>query len=105
MFASQVTFILISLLHSGLGVFALLRNPTNTINRRFCIYAQTFSAWVFFIFFVLQTTDPSLATFRLRLVFCAAAFIPSTFLFFSSVFPDRVELPVNRYLSIFFFTI
>ena len=24
---------------------------------------------------------------------------------FSSVFPDRVELPVNRYLSIFFFTI
>lgn len=105
MFASQVTFILISLLHSGLGVFALLRNPTNTINRRFCIYAQTFSAWVFFIFFVLQTTDPSLATFRLRLVFCAAAFIPSTFFFFSSVFPDRVELPVNRYLSIFFFTI
>ena len=105
MFASHVTFIPILLLHAGLGVFVLLRNPANTINRRFCIFAQTFSVWVFFIFFVLQTTDPSLATFRLRLVFCAAAFIPSTFFFFSSVFPDRVERPIDQYQIVVFFVI
>ena len=53
MFASHVTFIPILLLHAGLGVFVLLRNPANTINRRFCIFAQTFSVWVFFIFFAI----------------------------------------------------
>jgi len=82
-----------------------LRNPANTINRRFCIFTLAISLWIFFIFFLLQTREPGLAAFRLKLVFCAAMFIPSTFFFFSSVFPDRVELPINRYLSIFFFTI
>src|SRR3990167_7387548 len=105
MLVSHVMFVLISLLHAGLGVFVLLRNPANIINRRFCVFAQTFSAWVFFVFFILQTTDPVLATFRLRLVFCAAVFIPSTFFFFSSVFPDRIERPIDRYLSVFFFAI
>ncbi|MBI2472222.1 MAG: PAS domain S-box protein [Planctomycetes bacterium] len=105
MYASHIVFIIIALLHAGLGVFVLLRNPANIINRRFCVFAQTFSAWVFFIFFILQTTDPVLATFRLRLVFCAAVFIPSTFFFFSSVFPDRVERPIDRYLIVSFFAI
>lgn len=105
MFVSHVMFILISLLHAGLGVFVLLRNPANIINRRFCVFAQTFSAWIFFVFFILQTTDPVLATFRLRLVFCVAVFIPSTFFFFSSVFPDCIKRPIDRYLSVFFFAI
>ncbi|MDO8141994.1 MAG: ATP-binding protein [Candidatus Brocadiales bacterium] len=105
MYASHIVFIIIALLHAGLGVFVLLRNPANIINRRFCVFAQTFSAWVFFIFFILQTTDPVLATFRLRLVFCAAVFIPSTFFFFSSVFPDRIERSVDRYLIVSFFAI
>lgn len=105
MFASQVIFIFIFLLIAGLGVFVLLRNPANTVNKRFCIFALAISLWIFFVFFLLQTTNPGLATFRLKLVFCAAMFIPSTFFFFSSVFPDRVEIPINRYLSIFFFTI
>ncbi|HHT9136760.1 MAG TPA: ATP-binding protein [Candidatus Wunengus sp. YC60] len=105
MLASQIIFIFIFLLIAGLGVFVLLRNPANTINKRFCIFALAISLWIFFIFFLLQTTEPGLAAFRLKLVFCAAMFIPSTFFFFSSVFPDRVEMPVNRYLSIFFFAI
>lgn len=105
MFASQVIFIFIFLLIAGHGVFVLLRNPANTINRRFCIFTLAISLWIFFIFFLLQTQEPDLAAFRLKLVLCAAIFIPSTFFFFSSVFPDRVELPINRYLSIFFFTI
>src|SRR3972149_5568941 len=105
MFASQVIFIFIFLLIAGHGFFVLLRNPANTINRRFCIFTLAISLWIFFIFFLLQTREPGLAAFRLKLVFCAAMFIPSTFFFFSSVFPDRVELPINRYLSIFFFTI
>ncbi|MBM4064421.1 MAG: PAS domain-containing protein [Planctomycetes bacterium] len=102
---SQILFIFMFLLIAGLGVFVLLRNPANTINRRFCLFALAISLWIFFIFFMLQTREPGLAAFRLKLVFCAAMFIPSTFFFFSSVFPDRVELSVNRYLSIFFFAI
>lgn len=105
MFASHVVFIFISLLHTGLGVFVLLKNPANIINRRFCVFAQCFSVWVFLVFYTLQTSEPVSATFRLRLVFCAAAFIPSTFFFFSSIFPDRVERPVDRYLGMLFFVI
>ncbi|KAA0245240.1 MAG: PAS domain-containing protein [Candidatus Brocadia sp. AMX2] len=105
MIASQVIFIFIFLLIAGIGVFVLLRNPANVINKRFCIFAHVVSVWIFFIFFLLQTTDTTLATFRLKLVFCAAVFIPPTFFSFSSVFPDRTERPIERYLSISFFII
>lgn len=105
MSVSHIGFIFIALLHAGLGIFVLLRDPANVINRRFCIFEQVFSAWTFFIFFILQTAEPGLAAFRLRLVFCAAVFIPSTFSFFSSVFPDRIETTINRYLCMFFFAI
>ena len=105
MLASQVIFIFMFLLIAGLGVFVLLRNPANTINKRFCVFAHAISLWIFSIFFTHLTPDPALATFRLRLVFCAAMFIPSAFFFFSSVFPDQVESSISRYLSISFFAI
>ncbi len=82
-----------------------MRNPANVINKRFCFFAQVISVWIFLVFFLHLATAVALATFRLRLVFCAAIFIPSTFFFFSSVFPDRVERSVDRYLSIVFFSI
>lgn len=100
---SQIEFLLISLLHAGLGIFVLLKSPKNIINKRFCIFAFVTSLWVFFIYLTLQTVDPVAATFRLRLVFCAAAFMPACFFFFTSVFPDRIERLRNRSLSIFFF--
>ncbi|HHT9119303.1 MAG TPA: ATP-binding protein [Candidatus Hypogeohydataceae bacterium YC41] len=93
------------LLHAGLGVFVLQKNPQNIINRRFCIFAQVLAIWALFVFLTLQTTDPVLATFRLRLVFCAALFMPSTFFFFTSIFPDGVERSFDKRLSIFFFAI
>lgn len=105
MFAINVVILLISLLYTGLGFFVLLRNPADVINKRFCIVANTFCAWAFLIFFMLQTTDPVLATFRLKLVFSAATFIPSTLFFFTSVFPDKKESFIDRYLSIVFFVI
>lgn len=105
MFASQVVFIFVLLLNAGLGFFVLLRNPANIVNRRFCIFAYTLTAWIFFVFLTISTTDPMQATHRLRLVFCAALFIPPTFFLFSSIFPDQVERPIDRYLSIFFFAI
>lgn len=105
MLVNQIVFIFISLLHAGLGIFVLLKNPANIINRRFCVFAYAFSIWIFFVYITLQTKDPTSAAFRLRLVFCAATFIPSTFFFFSSIFPDRIERSVNRYTSIFFFAI
>ena len=88
-----------------LGFSYFLRNPANTINKRFCVFAHAISLWIFSIFFTHLTPDPALATFRLRLVFCAAMFIPSAFFFFSSVFPDQVESSISRYLSISFFAI
>ncbi|GAB61543.1 MAG: PAS domain-containing protein [Candidatus Jettenia sp.] len=103
--ASRIVFILISLLIAGLGIFVFLRNPTNGINKRFCLFSHVISIWIFFVFLVLHTTDPILATFRLKLVFSAAIFIPSTFFFFSSIFPDRKERLIDRYLSISFFVI
>lgn len=105
MLAINLMNLLISLLYAGLGFFVLLRNPSNVINKRFCIVANTFCVWAFFIFFTLQATDPVQATIRLRLVFCAAAFIPSTLFFFTSVFPDRAERSIDRYFSVFFFVI
>src|SRR3989338_8447104 len=105
MLATHILSILIPFLYAGIGFFVLLRNPANVINKRFCIFANAFCVWSSLIWFTLQTTDPLLATFRLRLVFCAASFLPSTLFFFSSVFPDRAVLPINRYLSIFFFII
>lgn len=105
MLATHIVSVLISLLYAGLGFFVLLRNPSDVINRRFCVVANVFCAWSFLVFYILQSTDPLLAAFRLRLVFCAAAFIPSAFFFFASVFPDRVERPINRYLNILFFSL
>ena len=105
MLTTYIVNILISLLYSGIGFFVLLRNPANVINKRFCIFANAFCVWSSLIFFTLQTTDPLLATFRLRLVFCAASFLPATLFFFTSVFPDRTESVIDRYLSILFFAI
>lgn len=105
MIALNVINILICLLYAGLGLFVLLRNPVNVINKRFCIVANTFCIWAFFILFTLQTTDPVVATFRLRLVFCAATFIPSTLFYFTLVFPDKLESFINRYFCISFFVI
>lgn len=102
MFPTHIESLFISLLYAGLGFFVLWRKPADTINKRFCILSNIFCVWAFFIFYILQTTDPVLAVFRLRLVFCAAAFIPSAFFFFASIFPDRTERPIDRYLSIFF---
>lgn len=105
MFVNQAVLIFVFLLHAGLGVFVLLSNPANVINKRFCAFAQALSIWSFFIFLTLQTTDPASATLRLRLVFCAALFIPSTLFFFSSVFPDLAERSVDQYLSRCFFAV
>ncbi|MCF6154906.1 MAG: PAS domain-containing protein [Candidatus Brocadia sp.] len=105
MLATHIVNIFISLLYAGLGFFVFLRNPSSVINKRFCIVANVFCVWSFLVFFTLQAADPVLAAFRLKLVFCAAAFIPSAFFFFISVFPDRVERPIDRYFSIIFFIV
>ncbi len=105
MLAINIMNLLVSLLYAGIGFFVLFRNQANVINKRFCIAANTFCVWASFIFFMLQTTDPVQATFRLRLVFSAATFIPSTLFFFTSVFPDKKETTINRYLSRVFFVI
>lgn len=100
---SALTFI--TAFYAGIGIFVLMKNPSNVVNRRFCIFAQAFAVWNFFIFFTLQTNDPALATYRLRLVFCAASFIPFSFFFFSSVFPDRLESRINKILGFLFLMI
>src|SRR3989339_531681 len=105
MLVNQAVFIFIILLIAGLGIFVLLKNPATITNKRFCIFAHVLSVWIFFVFFTVCTTDPVSASYRLRLVFCSALFIPSSFFFFSSVFPDRVERSIDRYLSIAFFSI
>ena len=105
MLANHIVSVFISLLYAGLGFFVLLRDPANIVNKRFCIVANIFCVWASFIFFTHLTIDPVMATFRLRLVFCAATFIPSTFFFFTSVFPDKKEGFINRHLSILFLVI
>lgn len=105
MLATQIVFVFILLTVFGLGIFVLLKNPSNIINKRFCIFTHILCVWIFLVFFTISTTDPVSATYRLRLVFCAALFIPSSFFFFTSIFPDRVEQPADKYLSILFFVI
>ncbi|MCF6148583.1 MAG: hypothetical protein E3K37_07985 [Candidatus Kuenenia sp.] len=102
MYFNQSALTFITAFYAGIGIFVLLKNPSNVVNRRFCIFAQTFAVWNFFIFFTLQTNNPVLATYRLRMVFCAAAFIPFSFFFFSTVFPDRLESRLNKILSCLF---
>lgn len=105
MLATQIVYILICLLIAGLGIFVFLREPVSILNKRFCIFSHVLSIWIFFIFLVVCTTDPTSAAYRLKLVYCAALFIPSSFFFFSSIFPDKVERSVDKHLSIFFFTV
>lgn len=105
MFVSQIIIFITFLMDVCIGTFVLCRNPANIVNRRFCVFTYTLAAWILSIFLVLQTADTVSATFRLRMVFSAALFIPSAFFFFTSIFPDRIERPIDRYLSIFFFAI
>lgn len=105
MFINQALSCFIALFHVGLGMFVLLKNPASSVNKRFCVFVQVISVWIFFIFFTVSTTDPISATFRLRLVFCAALFIPPSFFFFSSVYPDQRESSKSRYISLSFFCI
>lgn len=105
MLLNQMVFIFISLFIMGLGFFVLVRDSTNIINKRFCVFTQIVSVWIFFIFLTVSTTNPISAAYRLRLVYSAAIFIPASFFFFTSIFPDRVERTIDRYLSISFFII
>lgn len=105
MLVSQIIFVFIFLLIAGLGVFVFLRDPTSNINKRFCVFALAFCVWIIFNFYVHFATEPQIIVVRVRIVFCAALFIPSAFFFFSSVFPDKIEQPTDKYLSILFFVI
>lgn len=103
--AHQVVFLFLSLLIAGLGLFVFLRNPVNSINKRFCIFSSAISIWIAFNFFIHLSLEAEIIIFRVRLVFCSAAFIPFTFFFFSSIFPDLEEKHIDRYLTILFFSI
>lgn len=105
MLVTQIVFIFIFLLIAGLGALVFLKNPANNINKRFCIFANTLSIWIAFNFFVHLSLEPEVIVFRVKLVFCSGAFIPSTFFFFSSIFPDREEKRIDRYINISFFAI
>lgn len=100
MFTSQIIFSFISLLIAGLGAFVFFKNPSSKINKRFCIFTSVLSIWIVLNFYVHLTTKQEIILFRVRIVFCAAAFIPSTFFFFSSIFPDRKENHIDGYISI-----
>lgn len=105
MFLSQISFFFIFLLIAGLGVFVFFKNPSSKINKRFCIFASVLSVWIILNFYVHLATKPEIILLRVRCVFCVATFIPSTFFFFSSIFPDQKESHADRYISIFSFAI
>jgi len=105
MFVSQGLFVFVFLFVAGLGFFVLSRDASNCVNKRFCIFTLALSVWIILIFLTISTVDQRSAVFRLRLVYCAALFVPFAFFFFTSVFPDTIELPAHRYLSRLFFII
>ncbi|MDR4509991.1 MAG: ATP-binding protein [Candidatus Brocadiaceae bacterium] len=99
----QATYILISLCIGGLGIFVFLKDPRNSINKRFFLYTLVIAVWVFSINLTLLAKDTTIATSRLRIVFSVASLMGPSFFFFSSVFPDRKERTFQRYLCLLFF--
>src|SRR3990172_10305777 len=105
MHISNIVILLTSIMYVCLGTFVLWKNSSNSVNRRFCLFSYTLAAWAFLVFIVPQTEDTALSVLMVRLVFCVAIFIPATLFFFTSIFPDQVKRPTDRYLSIFFFAV
>ncbi|OHB34221.1 MAG: hypothetical protein A2Y08_00970 [Planctomycetes bacterium GWA2_40_7] len=105
MHISNIVILLTSIMYVCLGTFVLWKNSSNSVNRRFCLFSYTLAAWAFLVFIVPQTEDTALSVLMVRLVFCVAIFIPATLFFFTSIFPDQVKRPTDRYLSILFFAV
>jgi len=83
------------LLNLGLGLLVYLRDtPYRRVNISFSLFSLSLGGWAFSIFMIFLSNDPMWKLFWVRMSFVTSSNVPSTFLYFSLIFPKE-----KRYIS------
>jgi signal transduction histidine kinase len=91
----NIVLLLTFLLNVGLGLLVYLKDsPHRRVNISFSVLSWTLAGWVFSVAMFFIFKEQAWRLFWARMSFATASNIPSTFLYFSLVFPKE-----NRYVS------
>lgn len=93
---------IVSLANLLLGLLVLYNNPKNPANLSFSVLTFSLALWVLTWAMAFSSGDPISQLFWTRAMMVGASVIPSSFLYFSYVFPNS-ELKIKKtYLLLFF---
>src|SRR5512136_2602283 len=94
---TTLPLITVFLLNAGLGflVFSSRTSVHRRVNLAFSLFAWSLSSWIFCILMIFLFTDPDSRLLWLKLGFVASSNIPSTFLYFSVIFPNEKRVPTS----------
>ena len=93
---SSFLLLLAFLVNLGLGLVVYLKNdPRSPINISFAILSWASAGWVLSVLMIYVFKEESLRLFSVRMSFAFSAIIPSSFLYFSLIFPDKKRF-LNR---------
>ena len=86
----------------SLGLFVLLQNWRSSINRTFSFITLLTAFWILSIFILFRSREMAQYIFWGKMAFAAPSLIPSTFLYFTRVFPkrDRPLVTIEKFLLI-----
>jgi len=78
------------LLNAGLGILVYLRDsPHRRVNVSFSLFTWALAAWILSVSMSFLFREPAWRLFWARMSFVASSNIPSTFLYFSLIFPNE----------------
>jgi len=95
--ATNIPLLVVFLLNVGLGLLVYLKASLHRrVNISFSLFAWALAGWIFSILMIFLFKEPTWRLFWLRMGFVASSNIPSTFLYFSLIFPNEkrnISLP------------
>ena len=100
--SNTIMLIFAAAVNIGLAIFTFKRNPHNSVNRIFSLFALNISFWSLAVCMGVLAWSEMSAAFWIRMSFVAAAFIPATFYAFTCVFPDGRRISLRHF--VFFIT-
>ena len=94
------------LLNLGLGLLVYLRDtPYRRVNISFSLFSLSLGGWAFSIFMIFLSNDPMWKLFWVRMSFVTSSNVPSTFLYFSLIFPkEKRYISTSKIVLIFLFS-
>ncbi|MFA5840249.1 MAG: ATP-binding protein [Candidatus Margulisiibacteriota bacterium] len=95
-------FSAVSIINLLMGLLILLKDPKNKINISFSIFAVSISLWVATWAMTFWVDDQTSKLFWTRMMLFGPSIIPTSFLYFSIIFP-RNEIKVSIFSLIAFF--